>query len=160
MSNQTWPVQWAASSHTPRSSPGSNSSPVESISSAPFQFASSAQSPKRSSTPYRQTFSLNCPPSGVAQPSHVRPAVPVSSSLQRPSKKQKQLHISTIESCAQTYVLGHGVLDSRQDLATSMGSKPDQMAMWDDCEQSLEEVRSELAQGGGLLLRRRLGFLR
>jgi hypothetical protein len=40
------------------------------------------------------------------------------------------------------------------------GSEPDHLAMWDDCEESLEEVRKEIEQGGTPLPKRRFGFLR
>lgn len=41
-----------------------------------------------------------------------------------------------------------------------MSREPDHAALWDDCEQSLDELRKELVQGGRTLLTRRLGFLR
>lgn len=108
-----------------------------------------------------QGLAVNSLLSHFHQPSPIRPASPLFSQ-QRSPKKQKRRHSKKLDSCSPVNGPTHGSFqDSRSEVAANLNSQQsDHVAVWDDCEQSLEDARKEVAEGRRPLLRRRLGFLR
>lgn len=147
-----WPITHTQYNHS--------SSSIEPISSSPVKYISKTENPKLGTTPYAQSCPLDAPQSNSPPPSRVRPESQLPAPQQRSPKRQKHRKSAKLECRSQTYILGHGILDSKDGMATNPAMSGDHLAVWDDCEQSLEEVRSELAQGGRLLFHRRFGFLR
>ena len=69
-------------------------------------------------------------------------------------------HNTKLGGCPRTHAQGDALQDSSRKVASSLDAQPDDVAVWDDCEQSLEDMRKEVVQSARPPLRRRMAFLR
>ena len=155
------PLQSEAPSRS--QTPSHISSTISSRSSIPYFFQSA---PKVDSTILSNTHhggldhEFNPLIANLHQPILTRPTSPMCPQQQRSLKKQKRTHSTDFETRSQSQSPAHVIQGLRGELALDLNLQPDHAALWDDCEQSLDELRGEMVQGGKPLLTRRLGFLR